>query len=58
MLDEEVEGCLARRIVDVDERVGMDEFDKVQIDLTAPGGQTRGFSGSGGGGGVMSRAAT
>ena len=58
MLDEEAEGCLARRAVDVADRVGMDEFDKVQIDLAAPGGRTRGFSGSGGGGGVVSRAAT
>lgn len=46
-LEEEAEGCLARRVV---ESVGIDVLDKVRVDLAVPGRVMVGFSGSGGGG--------
>ena len=46
-MDEEVEGCLARR---EEESVGMDELERVRVDLANAGRFCSRFSGSGGGG--------
>lgn len=45
-LDEEVEDCLARRVVP---RVGMDELERVRVDLAVPGRLVWFLSGTGGG---------